>query len=233
MSDAKSPLSRRAFSAGLVGAGLVPLLAGGEAAAQAAPVEGVNYVRLVEPAPARRGKIEVIEFFWYDCPHCNAFEPALEAWAQRLPDDVAFRRVPAWFREESFGPQQRLFYSLEALGLLPALHRRVFYAIHADHQRLRSAEEITAFMARNGVDADKFRATYESFSVQAKAQQARQIADAYKIDAVPAMGVQGRYYTTGAMAGVGVPASSRIPANDRMLAVVDVLLAKVRLGDRG
>ncbi len=229
----KRPMNRRAFSAGLLGAGLAPLLAGGDAAAQSTPIEGVNYVRLVEPAAARRGKIEVIEFFWYECPHCNAFEPALEAWVQRLPDDVAFRRVPAWFREEAFGPQQRLFYSLESLGLLPTLHRRVFYAIHADHERLRSVDEITAFMVRNGVDAGKFLATYNSFSVQAKAQQARQIADAYKIDAVPALGVQGRYYTTGSMANAGAPANSRTPANDRMLGVVDALLAKVRRGDRG
>lgn len=230
-----SALSRRAFAAGLASAGLAPLLASVEAKAQAAaaaPIEGVNYVRLVEPAPVRGDKIEVIEFFWYECPHCNAFEPALEAWTQRLPDDVAFRRVPAWFREESFGPQQRLFYSLESLGLLTALHRRVFNAIHADRQRLRNVDEITAFMVRNGVDADRFMAAYRSFGVQTKAQQARQLADAYKIDAVPAMAVHGRYYTTGAMAGAGAPVDNRVPGNDRMLGVVDALVAKVRSGDR-
>jgi thiol:disulfide interchange protein DsbA len=91
------------------------------------PTEGVHYVRLAEPAPAGSpGKIEVIEFFWYECPHCNAFEPALDAWAKRQPDDVAFRRVPVWFREEPFSTQQRLFYTLEALGVLPTLHRKVF-----------------------------------------------------------------------------------------------------------
>ena len=233
----RSPLTRRTFAAGIASAGLAPLLAIGEATAQtvaqpAAPIEGVNYVRLVEPAPVRRDKIEVIEFFWYECPHCNAFEPALEAWSQRLPDDIAFRRVPVWFREDSFGPQQRLFYSLESLGLLATLHRRVFQAIHADRQRLRSVDEITAFMVRNGVDADRFLSAYRSFGVQTKAQQARQLADAYKIDAVPAMAVHGRYYTTGAMAGAGAPANSRVPGNDRMLGVVDALVTRVRSSER-
>ncbi len=161
--------------------------------------------RTTSGSPSRRrcpppGKIEVIEFFWYECPHCNAFEPALDAWAKQLPADVAFRRVPVWFREEPFTAQQRLYYAIEALGLVPTLHRRVYYAIHNEHMRLRTPEDIAAFVTKNGVDPVKFMAAYSSFSVQARAQQARQLAAAYKIDAVPAMGVQGRYYTNGSLA---------------------------------
>jgi len=218
-------LTRRDFSC-LIGAGLCGALPG--AIAQVAPTEGVHYVRLAEPAPATAGKIEVIEFFWYECPHCNALEPALDAWARRLPDDVAFRRVPVWFREEPFGPQQRLFYTLEALGLVPTLHRKVFQAIHGERTRLRTAEEVAAFALKNGADPIAFMTTYNSFGVQTKAQQARQTASAYKIDAVPAMGVQGRYYTNGNLANAGLPPGPI----DRMLGVVDALIGKVRQGSR-
>jgi len=219
-------LTRRDFSSCLVGTGLGSVLPG--AFAQSAPTEGVHYVRLAEPAPAPSGKIEVIEFFWYECPHCNALEPALDAWARRLPDDVAFRRVPVWFRDEPFGPQQRLFYTLEALGLVPTLHRKVFQAIHGDHTRLRTAEDMAAFALKNGADPIAFMTTYNSFGVQTKAQQARQTAAAYKIDAVPAMGVQGRYYTNGNLANTGAPSGPI----DRLLGVVDALIGKVRQGSR-
>jgi thiol:disulfide interchange protein DsbA len=221
-------LTRRHFSACLLGSGTASVLPG-RAFAQSAPIEGVNYVRLAEPVPrAVAGKIEVIEFFWYECPHCNAFEPALDAWAKRAPDDVAFRRVPVWFREDPFGPQQRLFFTLETLGLLPTLHRKVFAAIHGDRTRLRTAEDLAAFALVNGVDPLKFMATYNSFAVQSKSEQARQTAAAYKIDAVPAMGVHGRYYTNGDLANAGLPQGSTA----RMLAVVDVLVARVRQGSK-
>ncbi len=217
----------RLLSAGLAGAAL-PLAS----AQPKPPVEGVHYVRLAQPAPAgTAGKIEVIEFFWYECPHCNAFEPALEAWVKRQPDDVAFRRVPVWFREEPFSAQQRLFYALEALDALPTLHRKVFYAIHGERVRMRTPEDFTAFALKNGVDPLKFIEAYNSFGVQSKALQARQIASAYKIDAVPAMGVQGRYYTNGTLANTGVGSAGG--SVDRMLAVVDALVARVRQGTRG
>jgi protein dithiol oxidoreductase (disulfide-forming) len=220
--------TRRHFSAGLLGAGAASVLSL-PALAQAPLKEGVQYVRLADPvaAPAD-GKIEVIEFFWYECPHCNAFEPALEAWIKRQGNDVAFRRVPVWFREEPFSAQQRLFYTLEALGLVPTLHRKVFQAIHSERTRLRTAEDLAAFALKNGVDPITFMTTYNSFAVQSKSQQARQTAAAYKIDAVPAMGVQGRYYTNGNLANTGLPPGSV----DRMLSVVDALVARVRQGSR-
>jgi len=219
----------RLLSAGLAGAAL-PLASAQPKTLPKAPVEGVHYVRLAEPAPAGPpGKIEVIEFFWYECPHCNAFEPALEAWTKRQPDDVAFRRVPVWFREEPFSAQQRLFYALEALGVLPTLHRKVFYAIHGEHVRMRTPEDFSAFALKNGIDPLKFIAAYNAFGVQSKALQARQIASAYKIDAVPAMGIQGRYYTNGTLANSGASAGGSV---DRMLGVVDMLVARVRQGNR-
>ena len=214
-------MKRREFSnlvlltgVGVAGSTLAPL-----ALAQAKPVEGQHYVRLSQPVPVPPGgKIEVIEFFWYGCPHCNAFEPTLDAWQKKLPADVAFRRVPVYFREEPYGPHQRIFFALAAMGLIPTMHRKVFYAIHGERQRLDKPADIGAFMAKNGVDSAKFLEVYNSFSVQTKARQAKTLAEAYKIDGVPAIGVAGRYYTSGALAGT-VEAS---------LVVTDFLIQKVR-----
>jgi thiol:disulfide interchange protein DsbA len=222
--------SRRELTLGAVAAGLVGSLTPRRAAAQLAPVEGTHYLRLASPAPtaAPPGKIEVIEFFWYECPHCNAFEPALDGWSKRLPDDVAFRRVPVWFREEPFGPQQRLYYTLEMLGLVPALHAKVFRLIHEGNVRLRTPEDISAFALTNDIDPVKFMTVYNSAAVRSKAQQARQIAAAYGVDGVPSMGVQGRFLTNGTLANGGVAGG----ANERMLAVVDALLIQARQGPR-
>ena len=213
-------MKRRDFSASLLAVGIAGLPL--QALAQGAwPVEGTNYVRLTQPVPVpSNGKIEVIEFFWYGCPHCNAFEPTLDAWQKKLPDDVAFKRVPVAFSEEPFVAHQRIFYALESMGLVDKMHRKVFYAIHNERMRLAKPDEIATFMGKNGVDPAKFLEAYNSFSVQTKAAQARQLAQAYKIDAVPAMGVQGRYYVTGTMAG----------GNEKMPAVVDALVQRIRKG---
>lgn len=214
-------MKRRQFSAHLLGwasAGGAALAL--PARAQGAPVEGTHFVRLTPPvATSSPGKIEVIEFFWYGCPHCNAFEPALDAWAKALPADVAFRRVPAAFNE-SWVPHQRIFYALESLDLLATMHRKVFYAIHAQRMRLDKAADIGAFMASNGVDTAKFGQAYDSFTVQTKVRQATQLTNAYKIDGVPALGVQGRYYTSGPLAG----------SNERSLRVADYLIERSRKG---
>jgi len=215
-------MKRRQFSAHLLGwtcAGGAATLAL-PAQAQGAPVEGTHFVRLTPPvATSSPGKIEVIEFFWYGCPHCNAFEPALDAWSKALPADVAFRRVPAAFND-SWVPHQRIFYALESMDLLPAMHRKVFYAIHGQRMRLDKPSDITAFMASNGIDAAKFGQAYESFTVQTKARQATQLTNAYKIDGVPALGIQGRYYTSGPLAGT----------NERSLLVADYLIERSRKG---
>ena len=216
-------MKRRDFSSSLLssGAGLAALGWLAPAHAQGGPVEGTHYVRLSQPVPAGpAGKIEVIEFFWYGCPHCNAFEPTLEPWVKQLPADVAFHRVPVAFSAEPFVAHQRIFYALDSLGLVAAMHRKVFYAIHNDRLRLDKPVDISAFMGRNGVDAAKFMQAYDSFAVQAKGKQATQQAAAYKIDGVPAIGIQGRYYTSGSLAGT----------NEKALAVADVLIQRVRKG---
>jgi protein dithiol oxidoreductase (disulfide-forming) len=191
-------MDRREFSACVVAAGLGWT---GLAQAQGRPVEGQHYVKLGQPLPVTAGKIEVIEFFWYGCPHCHAFEPALDDWSKKLPEDTAFRRVPVAFRDEPFTTHQKIFYALEAMGLIPTLHRKVFHAIHVERQRLDKPADISAFMQKNGVDAAKFMENFSSFSTQAKVRQAAKLAADYKIDGVPAIGIQGKYFTSGTLAG--------------------------------
>ena len=166
------------------------------------PAEGKDYLLLSKPAPseAPAGQIEVVEFFWYSCPHCNEFEPQLEAWAAKAPKDVSLRRVPVSFRTD-FEPQQRLYYVLEALGKVAALHKKVFYAIHVEKQTLNTADLVTAWAQKQGIDKAKFTELYNSFPVNMKARKATQLQEAFMVDGVPALGVDGRYYTSGSLAG--------------------------------
>jgi len=160
-----------------------------------------------------------VEFFWYSCPHCNAFEPTLEAWVKKLPKDVAFRRVPVAFND-SFAPQQRLYYALEAMGLVDKLHAKVFAAIHAEKLNLSKGEQIVDWIGKQGVDKAKFQEQYNSFSVVTKVSRATQLQNAYKVEGVPALGVAGRFYTDGSIAR----------SMERALQVVESLVADVRAG---
>ena len=211
-------MQRRHFSIGLLAASALPR-AGAQPAAT--PVEGTHYVRLAQPtALPPAGKIEVVEFFWYGCPHCNSFEPALEPWVAKQQADVAFRRVPMALRDQPpYLVHQRIYYTLETMGLLPAMHRKVFYAIHNDRLPLDKPAEIAAFMQKNGVDGAKFAEVFDSFGVVAgKVPDGNRLVAAYKIDGVPALGVQRRFYTSGSLAG----------SNERSLAVADHLIQRVR-----
>lgn len=209
-------ITRRNFS---LAASAAALGAGPVARAQgAAPVEGRDFVRLNAAVPVPSGgKIDVIEFFWYGCPHCNAFEPALEAWTKSLAPDVAFRRVPVVFTA-LHETHAKIFYALEVLGQVGPLHRRVFVAMHLQRQRLDKEADIVAFMAANGVDGPAFAAAFNSFGVATKVRQGKQLSDAYKIDGVPALGIHGRWFTSGSLAG----------SNERALAVADTLIQRAR-----
>lgn len=216
-------MNRREFSIQTLGAVGLGLGAGLPSLALAqGPVEGTHYVKLAQPAPtsAPAGKIEVVEFFWYGCPHCNHFEPYLAAWAAKLPADVAFRRIPVAFRENPFGLHQRLYFAIEALGLLGTLHQKVFHAIHEENLKLDKPELITDWVAKQGVDKAKFQSVFDSFGVQTKCRQARTLTDAYKIDGVPAIGVGGRFYTSVGLNGTP----------EKALATTDALIAKLRIG---
>ncbi len=212
-------MKRRDFSLQLAGLGLALTASG--ARAQGGPVEGRDYVKLGTPAavgPLPVGKkIEVVEFFWYECPHCNAFDPLLDTWVKKLPADVAFRRVPVGFTARHVATQ-KMFYALENMGALEGLHKKIFAAIHNQGARLTTESDIVAFVKANGVDGDKFAEQYKSFQVATQSTKAKQLTDAYKIDGVPALGIQGRFYTSGALAG----------SHDRALAVTDFLIQRAR-----
>lgn len=196
-------MDRREFTANLATvAGAAALGVPSLAWAQKKPEEGKEYRKLdkVVPVESPPGKIEVIEFFWYSCPHCNVFEPKLVSWIKTAPQDVVIKRVPVAFRDD-FVPQQRLFYTLEAMGKLEDLHQKVFDEVHRHRQPTNREELILAFAEKNGLDKAKFAELYNSFSVQTKARRAVQLQDAYRVEGVPAIGVAGRFYTDGTMAG--------------------------------
>lgn len=218
-------MQRREFSisattlAAAATAGISALPALAQAQAKGAFQSGTDYLTLGKPAPteAPAGQVEVVEFFWYNCPHCNGFEPMFDAWAKKQPKDVSVRRVPIAFRPD-FEPQQRLYYVLEGMGKLDELHRKVFMAIHVDKQPLNTADQITAWVEKQGIPKAKFLEMYNSFSVSTKARKATQLQDAYALDGVPALGINGRYFTSGTQA----------KTLERSLQVADYLIVQSR-----
>lgn len=186
--------------------------------AQAALTAGKEYTLLNPPRPTESGKkIEVIEFFYYGCPHCFNLEPNLEAWRKTLPADVAFRRIPGVFRD-SWMPLTKLYYTLEAMGLTEKLHANVFNAIHVENTDLGSDKAILDWVAKHGVDRKKFAATFNSFAIQNKAQQARSLTQSYGVQGVPAIVVDGKYMTSSSQAG----------GHENVMKTVDDLIAKAR-----
>ena len=162
-------------------------------------------------------KIEVVEFFWYECPHCHALEPALEQWIRQLPEDVWFRRVPVGFSVRHQA-SQKLFYALEDMGKLEGLHSKIFAAIHVQKQRLLTEQEHVAFVSANGVDGATFSEVWRSFQLATRCVKAKQLTDAYSIDGVPAFGIHGRFRTSGSLAA----------SNERAFAVADYLIRSSR-----
>jgi len=180
--------------------------------------EGFDYrvLPLTQPIDAK-GKVEVIEFFWYGCPHCYEFEPELKGWIKRQNKDVVFKKVPIAFREELM-PHSQLFYALEALGKGDTLNDKVMFAMHRENKRLLNENEIADWVTAQGVDRNAFLAAYRSFAVLSKARAANQLGNAYRIDGVPTVAVQGKYITSPSIAG------SRAKAVN----IMDFLVNKVR-----
>ncbi len=199
---------------------LVVTALGAAAAQAAAPFEkGKGYNELSARQPvAHPGKVVVTEFFWYNCPHCNALEPELDAWARKLPSYVVLQRVPIAFTER-FVPQQKLYYTLRALGKDQALQAPIFQAIHQQHIVLDTPEQMATWLAAHGIARQTFLATYNSFGVAMRARQATQMMKAYGIDGVPTLAVQGRYEVSGDL--------PQTPTDDRILQAVDYLVARV------
>lgn len=218
-------LPRRLFCTALLG------LAAGCASLSAAadPQAGAQYLVLPNAQPTDTGKkVEVIEFFAYYCPHCYAFEPALEAWVGKQGDDIVFKRVHVQ-GGASVLPQQRLFFTLDAMGLLNQYHQKVFDAMHQQHLRLSSDEQVFDWVAQNGIDRAKFVETYRSFGIQARLRRASAMMDAYGVDRWPLVVIDGRFVTSPSHAGAGAPEGTpEARQQQAALQVMDFLVAKAK-----
>ena len=196
-------MKRREFSLSATAAGMLGLGSSASWAQAPAPQEGKEYSKLLKPASTSvpAGKVEVIEFFWYNCPHCFAFEPAFEAWKKQVPDYVVVSRAPVAF-QASFVPQQKLYFTLLEMKLVDSMHTKVFNAIHEQRQNLSKEDQIFDWMSKQpGVDMKKFKDTFNSFSVANQVKKASSQQEAYGVEGVPAMGVAGLYYTDGSKTG--------------------------------
>lgn len=177
------------------------LLMMGSVAIQAADfTEGVDYKKVAPQLTDTGSKIEVLEFFWYGCSHCYAFEPYIKAWKKTKPANVEFVRIPAVFRPD-WEVQARTYYALSNMGVIEDLHGKIFTAIHKDKKRLNKKASITDFVVENGVDRKKFETEYNSFSVDSMVRKAKKKQTAYKIQGVPTIAVNGKYMTSGSMSG--------------------------------
>lgn len=173
-------------------------------ATPANPQNGVDYRTLDKAQQTDSGKkVEVTEFFGYFCPHCNSLEPALADWVKKQGDKIVFRRVPVGFDPRMI-PQQKLYYALEAMGRVDDLHPKVFQAIHVQRQSLMTDDAIVAFIVKQGVDKQKFLEVYNSFAVQSKVKRAEQLQNAYQVDGVPLLAVDGRFETSPSIVGASM-----------------------------
>ncbi|MEJ5211830.1 MAG: thiol:disulfide interchange protein DsbA/DsbL [Burkholderiales bacterium] len=202
---------RRFLSLAAAGAALACLPPGLARAATA----GRDYALVEFPQPTLDPKrVEVLELFYYGCPHCFELEPLLNQWLKRLPRHAYFRRMPAIFND-AWVPLAKAYYAAEALGVVEKLHGDLFNAIHLQGINLNRRDTLLRFVAQRGVDATRFGAAYDSFGVQAKVQQARDLTSAYGIEGVPSMIVDGKYRTSSSMTG----------SHEKLFPVLDDLIA--------
>lgn len=204
-------ITRRQF----VAAASLPLL-GLSALNARADVPAKDYTLVDPPQPTDNpAKIEVIEFFSYGCPHCAEMAPEIEKWRARQGADVVFRRLPVSFGRAPWANVGKLYYALETTGDLARLDSLVFVAIHKERAQLFDDKSIAEWVAKQGVNPKAFADAYNSFGVASKMQRAQQLVQAYRIDGVPALVVDGRYKPGGA-------------SHEQALSITDALIAQVR-----
>jgi thiol:disulfide interchange protein DsbA len=167
----------------------------------AGPVEGQDYKVLANPQPTRnKAQIEVIEFFWYGCPHCNNLHLPLKSWLKSKPDDVDFRYVPAIFRG-NWEPGAKIYYTLETMGGMDDLHDKIYDAIHRDKINLNDEATLFGWLEKQGVDRDKFVKIYHSFTMQNQIARSKQMMQQYQLSGVPILVVEGKYLVSGKPGG--------------------------------
>ena len=179
-----------------------------------------GYSLVTPPQPTETGdKIEVIEFFWYGCPHCYRFHPVIEQWRKTLPDDVEFRLMPGVLNP-SWVNHARAYFAAEVLGVVDKLHDPLFNAIHKQKKRLVKIDDLADFAAEQGIDRQQFLSTMKSFAVETRLRRSQQLAQAYKINGVPSVAIAGKYMTSGSLAG----------SYPRVIQVMDELIDRERNG---
>ena len=177
--------------------------------------EGIDYTRLPVAQPTETGdKVEVLEVFWYGCPHCWHLEPTMNSWIATMPEGAAFRRMPA--TGPRWDPHARAYYAAEALGKLDALHEPLFKAMEVDKRRIFTEDDLVKFAQEVGIDPKEFRAAYESFAVETKLAKAKEMQARYGIDGVPAVIVNGKYRTSPSQTG----------GTDRFVETLNALVAQ-------
>ncbi|MES2299507.1 MAG: thiol:disulfide interchange protein DsbA/DsbL [Pseudomonadota bacterium] len=202
-------------------------LAAFASATSANPQNGIDYLTLPSPQHTDAGnKVEVIEFFAYYCPHCDAFEPILAQWVKKQGDKVVFKRVHVPYNERTI-PQQRLFYTLEAMGLTEKYHSQVFKAMHVERLQLSRDEMVFDWIEKVGIDRTRFIDTYRSFGVQAKVRRADAMMEPYGINKWPMIIVDGKYQTSPSQASEGAPPpQTEAQQHQLALQVMDYLVAR-------
>ena len=177
----------------------------------------LDYLVIAEQPAESAGKIEVIDFFWYGCPGCNAVQPALEAWIKRKPSDVVLRRIPA-IRHDAWVPHARIYYTLEALGEIERLHQDVYRGYHVEQLHMSKPDVMEQWAARHGIPRDRWAAAYGSAETDGKLEQAKEATRRYKVPATPSLVVDGRYLTSGGMA----------QSAEEMISILERLIVKAR-----
>lgn len=200
---------------GRLAAALIALLFAPWVSAQVLPPlrAEIDY-RLIRTQPVSvTSGIEVIDFFWYGCPHCNNLQPALEQWISRKPADVTIRRIPAVLRD-SWAPHARIYYTLEALGEVDRLHQQVYRSYHVEELHMSKPEVMSEWAVRHGIARERWDAAYVSAAVTGKVEHAAILTRMYGIEGTPSLVIDGHYLTSGNMAGT---IEQLVPMLDRLV----------------
>lgn len=197
-------------------------------ASPADPKLGAEYLPLATPQPVQvvGKKVEVIEFFMYHCPHCNVLEPFLADWVKKNGDKIVFKRVHMPFSGAN-DPEAHLYLTLEAMGKLDEMHAKVFHAFHVQRLRMNKEDVIMDWVGKNGVDKAKFLETWNSFGVMTKMKRLPKILEAYKIDSVPTLIVDGRLMTSPATVDATNRGMDEVALSKATVQVLDAMVTKV------
>lgn len=210
-----SPRRFKGLGALLTALGAVALLAGAPLGTARAADEGIDYVTLNPVQPTETGdKVEVLEVFWYGCPHCWYLEPAMKSWVATMPEGVAFRRMPA--TGPRWEPHARAYYAAESLGKLDDFHEALFKAMQVDRKRIMTEDDLVKFAEGIGIDPQAFREAYNSFYVETRVRKADEMGRRYGIDGVPALIINGKYRTSPSQTG----------GQDKMMDVLNTLVSQ-------